>query len=332
MYFKPFVYFSNFLSWLLSPVCIFIKRISHPCFKWILRKTTGLCELQRTCYCEPSGAPRILGIEESLNNSKIAKVHILIQFLDLAAKEKRFTTAGSTQIIRNTVETICCIKKINLDSHQPFNKLFGECVSIIWSLKQLLHDLEGIRTTGYDSCNLEHEKTLLELWNLLMPMTELESRVCNAWKDIGFQGDDPKTDFRGMGILGLENLHFFAKNYPDVALQVLSHSNHPTHGYSFAIVGINLTHLAYILWKDGAAKSHIYNLCCHHLQVPGPTLLHFHRFYCYLFIEFDKLWMSEKPSSIMEFGRIRSLFENDIRLLLSNPNCLLKLNIPVEHV
>nr|SVE75925.1 EOG090X0AMT [Daphnia hispanica] len=332
MYFQPLLYISNWLRWLFSPVYIFIKKISHPFIKWMLRRTTGLCELQRTCYCELSGAPRILGVEDSLKKSKSAKVQTLVQFLDLAAKEKRFSTTGSAQIIRNTVETICCIKMIHLDSHQPFYKLFGECVSIIWCLKQLLHDLESIRTTGYDSSNAEHEKKLLELWNLLMPMTELESRVSNSWKDIGFQGDDPKTDFRGMGILGLENLHFFAKNYPDVALQVLSHSNHPKHGYSFAIVGINLTHLAYNLWKDGTAKSHIYNLCCHQLQVPCPTLLHFHRFYCYLFIEFDKLWITEKPLTIMEFGRIRSIFENDIRLLLSNPNCLFKLNLPVEHV
>ncbi|XP_032784877.2 ELMO domain-containing protein 2 isoform X1 [Daphnia magna] len=332
MFFQPISYISNFFGWLLSPLFNFIKRILRPFIKWILRQTTGLCELQRTCYCEPSGAPRILGIEDSLKQSKSVKVHTLLQFLDLAAREKRFTSVGSAKIIHNTVETICFIKKIHLDAHQPFTKLFGECVSIIWTLKQLLHDLENIRTTGYDSSNIEHEKKLLELWNLLMPMKELECRVSNLWKDIGFQGDDPKTDFRGMGLLGLENLHFFAKNYPEVALQVLSHSNHPIHGYSFAIVGINLTHLAYNLWKDGTAKSHIYNICCHQLQVPGPTLLHFHRFYCYLFIEFDKLWMAEKPATIMEFGRIRSNFENEIRLLLSYPNCLFKLNIPVEHV
>jgi ELMO domain-containing protein len=87
-----------------------------------------------------------------------------------------------------------------------FSKLFGECVSVIWNLKQLLLDLESIRTTCYDSSNKEHEQKLLELWSLLMPSRKLESRVCNLWKDIGFQGDDPKTDFRGMGILGLENL------------------------------------------------------------------------------------------------------------------------------
>lgn len=89
-----------------------------------------------------------------------------------------------------------------------FSKLFGESVSVIWNFKQLLLDLESIRTTGYDSSNTEHEQKLLELWSLLMPARELESRVSNSWKDIGFQGDDPKTDFRGMGILGLENLQY----------------------------------------------------------------------------------------------------------------------------
>jgi hypothetical protein len=89
-----------------------------------------------------------------------------------------------------------------------FSKLFGECVSVIWNLKQLLLDLESIRTTGYDSSNKDHEEKLLELWDLLMPARKLESRVSNSWKDIGFQGDDPKTDFRGMGILGLENLQY----------------------------------------------------------------------------------------------------------------------------
>nr|CAG4637235.1 EOG090X0AMT [Ceriodaphnia reticulata]SVE73104.1 EOG090X0AMT [Ceriodaphnia reticulata] len=331
MHFKPLFYVSNLLNWLFSAVSLYINKLTRPFLKWILRRTTGLCELQRICYCEPSGAPRILGIEGSLKKSKSLKVHTLLQFLDRAALEKRFTVAGSAKIVNNTVQTICSIKNIRPDVHQPFSKLFGECVNIIWGMNQLLHDLEELRTTGYDSSNQEHEEMLLELWKLLMPERELESRVNNSWKDIGFQGEDPKTDFRGMGILGLQNLHYLAKNYSDVAVQVLSHSNHPKHGYSFAIVGINLTHLAYNLWKDGSARTHVYNICSQ-LPVPGPTLVNFHRFYCYLFIEFDKLWMAEKPPTIMEFGRIRSQFENSIRLLLANPNCVFKLNLPVEHV
>lgn len=175
-----------------------------------------------------------INTEGSLKNSKSVKVQTLLQFLDRAALEKRFTAAGSAKIVNNTVQTICSIKNIRPDVHQPyvskslkrlvvvlllivtwvkfqyfinrFIKLFGECVNIIWGLNQLLHNLEDLRTTGYDSSNQEHEEILLELWELLMPGRKLESRINNSWKEIGFQGEDPKTDFRGMGILGLHNL------------------------------------------------------------------------------------------------------------------------------
>ena len=46
----------------------------------------------------------------------------------------------------------------------------------------------------------------LQLWNSLRPETKLESRISKQWTEIGFQGDDPMTDFRGMGMLGLQNL------------------------------------------------------------------------------------------------------------------------------
>lgn len=91
-------------------------------------------------------------------------------------------------------------------SFSRFGKLFGECVLTIWGFKQLLHELEDLRKTAYDSENEEHERKLLQLWNLLMPNRALDSRFSNAWQDLGFQGTDPKTDFRGMGLLGLENL------------------------------------------------------------------------------------------------------------------------------
>ena len=101
--------------------------------------------------------------------------------------------------------------------------------------------------------------------------------------------------------------------------------------YSFAIVGINLTHMSYMLWKDGTAKTHIYNIC-HKPNGYQPNLKHFHRFYCHLFFEFDKLWLAEKPSSIMEFSRIRDLFEKRMRSLLADRSCVLKSNFLVEDI
>jgi len=215
--------------------------------------------------------------------------------------------------------------------YSRFQKSFGPCISVIWGFKQLLDEIESLKLNRYDFENKEHETKLLELWSCLMPGKELKSRVNSAWKELGFQGDDPKTDFRGMGLLGLENLLYFAKNYPGAALHVLSHSHHPIYGYSFAIVGINLTHMSYMLWKDGTAKTHIYNIC-HKPNGYQPNLKHFHRFYCHLFFEFDKLWLAEKPSSIMEFSRIRDLFEKRMRSLLADRSCVLKSNFLVEDI
>lgn len=45
--------------------------------------------------------------------------------------------------------------------------------------------------------------------------------------------------------------------------------------YSYAIVGINLTEMAYSLLKSGDLKPHFYN------TVTGnPEMHHFHRLYC----------------------------------------------------
>ena len=43
----------NLIAWYLRPL-----------FKWLLRKTTRLCEMQRICYGQPAGALRSIGVGE----------------------------------------------------------------------------------------------------------------------------------------------------------------------------------------------------------------------------------------------------------------------------
>lgn len=87
-----------------------------------------------------------------------------------------------------------------------FEVSLRQCLRQIWGYKQLVQEVEKLRSEGYDSENLEHERTLLQLWALLQPGIPLTTRKTKQWQNIGFQGEDPKTDFRGMGTLGLENL------------------------------------------------------------------------------------------------------------------------------
>lgn len=130
-----------------------------------------------------------------------------------------------------------------------------------------------------------------------------------------------------MGVLGLDNLLYFAKEYNDIARQALLHSLHPIHGYTFAIVGINLTSTAFNLLQDGSAKTHFYNLPNQRL-----TMREFHQFYCYLFYEFDKLWMHSRPNNLMEFPKIYSNFLQETSMKLKNNKTIFKLNLPVENI
>lgn len=211
-------------------------------------------------------------------------------------------------------------KNICSEKDTSFQICMRTCLLQITGYKQLYHDVENVRKKPYDSANAQHEKMLLKLWSLLMPTKKLTARISKQWADIGFQGDDPKTDFRGMGILGLINLVYFSENYTSEAHQILSRSNHPKLGYSYAIVGINLTEMAYSLLKSEALKLHLYNF------VPGvPTMEHFHQFYCYLVYEFDKFWLEEEPESIMYFNLYREKFHERIKGLLMDCNAVLTL-------
>ena len=75
------------------------------------------------------------------------------------------------------------------------------------------------------SDNAEHEQTLMRLWNILHPTRPLSGRISRDWESIGFQGENPATDFRGMGVLGLHDLVHFSRAYPVEARQILHDSN-----------------------------------------------------------------------------------------------------------
>ncbi|XP_061711241.1 ELMO domain-containing protein 2 [Cydia pomonella] len=299
----------------------------RPFIKWFLRKTTRLCELQRICYGDKPGAERSCNVERSLMLSRTEDVKQVVSYLDTVVYERRFVPSNFPEILNPSVAIILRAKKINPKLHDLFIVSFRRCLEQIWSYRMLVQEVEEMRKMPYDYKIPDHEEKLLKLWSLLVPNEDLESRVTKQWQYIGFQGDDPKTDFRGMGLLGLENLLFFASEYPQAASHVLSHSHHPKYGYTFAIVGINLTSMAYYLLKDGSAKTYMFNA---KQYLPNMNL--FHRFYCYLFYEFDKMWIESKPENMMEFSIIFKRFEDAVRTELADPASVFRINIEVDTI
>ena len=91
--------------------------------------------------------------------------------------------------------------------------------------------------------------------------SDSDDLINKDWVEIGFQSKDPSTDFRGMGLLGLINLNYFTTNakFNEIGKRTYGRSTHPLHGYSFAIVGINITSWVYKWLSDGSLKAHFYN-------------------------------------------------------------------------
>lgn len=68
-----------------------------------------------------------------------------------------------------------------------------------------IQSIERIRAQPYDSKNKNHESMLERLWNALFPDIRRKGRITDEWEEIGFQGKDPATDFRGMGNIKIYN-------------------------------------------------------------------------------------------------------------------------------
>jgi hypothetical protein len=140
------------------------------------------------------------------------------------------------------------------------------------------------------------------------------------WTEIGFQGNDPATDFRGMGLLGLIQLvHFSCREGGELARQVLLDSNHNRRYYPFSATGINFTAFVLELLREGRLHSRILlKLDSSEMRYAvdvegGPSsneklvdlcITEVHETYCEIFIEFYRMWVAADPPNIMSFPSI----------------------------
>ncbi|MDP2436296.1 MAG: ELMO domain-containing protein, partial [archaeon] len=120
-------------------------------------------------------------------------------------------------------------------------------------VKQLQHyqqiKFSTLAAAPYDKNNADHEALLQALWRTTFPDTALDGRVSQQWKWLGFQGTDPATDFRGMGIVALQHLVYFATNRTLEFRQLVAEQrSRSSNSYPFATAGINLSQMIYELF------------------------------------------------------------------------------------
>ncbi|PKA65615.1 hypothetical protein AXF42_Ash020545 [Apostasia shenzhenica] len=170
--------------------------------------------------------------------------------------------------------------------------------------EERLQNLKQRLKVPFDGSSGDHQDALIQLWRLAYPDRETPPLKSELWKEMGWQGSDPSTDFRGGGFISLENLIFFAKKYPD-SFQSLLHKKEGKRAeweYPFAVAGINISFmLAQMLdLQSGtpASKAGI-----RFLELLALDESAFDELYCVAFRMMDAQWLA-KRASYMEFNDV----------------------------
>eukprot|EP01091_Cochliopodium_minus_P014029 TRINITY_DN4680_c0_g1_i1.p1 TRINITY_DN4680_c0_g1~~TRINITY_DN4680_c0_g1_i1.p1 ORF type:complete len:339 (+),score=84.55 TRINITY_DN4680_c0_g1_i1:28-1044(+) len=114
----------------------------------------------------------------------------------------------------------------------------------------------------YDEKNNEHEETLKLLWDLSFE-DKAYTRISKDWGKIGFQGNNPATDFRGCGYFGLCNLIYFSKTYEaKYKSMIKGRIKEDLRNFPVAIASLNVIMLIYQILGWGMKKGQQVDLKC----------------------------------------------------------------------
>lgn len=168
----------------------------------------------------------------------------------------------------------------------------------------------------FDASRPEHQEALRALWYATYPGQELQSLISDQWKEMGWQGRDPSTDFRGAGFISLENLLFFAKTFCTSFQRLLNKQGgkRATWEYPFAVAGVNITFMIMQMLDLDALKPRTFVRAVF-LQMLSENEWAFDLLYCVAFVVMDKQWL-ERNATYMEFNDVlrstRSQLEKEL--------------------
>ncbi|KAG6766298.1 hypothetical protein POTOM_030372 [Populus tomentosa] len=146
---------------------------------------------------------------------------------------------------------------------------------------------------------------LRALWSATYPDQELNGLISDQWKEMGWQGRDPSTDFRGAGFISLENLLFFAKTFSTSFQHLLKKQGGKRSAweYPFAVAGVNITFMIMQMLDLDALKTRRTFVRSVFLQMLSENEWAFDLLYCVAFVVMDKQWL-ERNATYMEFNDI----------------------------
>ncbi|CAA7058430.1 unnamed protein product [Microthlaspi erraticum] len=156
----------------------------------------------------------------------------------------------------------------------------------------------------FDASRLDHQDALRALWSATYPGENLQDLISDQWKEMGWQGKDPSTDFRGAGFISLENLLFFAKTFSTSFQRLLKKQGgkRAAWEYPFAVAGVNITFMIMQMLDLEASKPRTFVRSVF-LQMLSENEWAFDLLYCVAFAVMDKQWL-DKNATYMQFNDV----------------------------
>ncbi|XWS45805.1 hypothetical protein CRYUN_Cryun14cG0010900 [Craigia yunnanensis] len=172
------------------------------------------------------------------------------------------------------------------------------------SQEECLQRLQNRIDIVYDSSIPEHQEALRALWNAAFPEEELRGLISEQWKEMGWQGKDPSTDFRGGGFISLENLLYFARNFPKSFKDLLlkQEGDRSVWEYPFAVAGVNITFMLIQMLDLEAVKPRTL-VGAIFLKFLSENESAFDLLYCITFKLMDHQWLAMR-ASYMDFNTV----------------------------
>lgn len=162
----------------------------------------------------------------------------------------------------------------------------GRSQSLGRSLSADRDRLFALALTPFDAQNPLHCACLYTVYSKLTGnVVNGRRRLGPHWEEIGFQGSDPATDFRGVGLLGLLQLTFFSVT-PEVGRlvrAVYALSLDGRQHFPFAVLGMNISQLGLQVLREGRLNGIL-------RQRQTSVLNILNRFYFGAFAAFYKVW------------------------------------------
>ncbi|XP_020690203.1 ELMO domain-containing protein A isoform X1 [Dendrobium catenatum] len=204
-------------------------------------------------------------------------------------------TCGSPRWIGRGFSCVCIKRKVVYER---------VCVNLTPSQEERLNRLKHRMNVYFDPSRHGHQEALRALWASTYPDQELNGLISEQWKQMGWQGKDPSTDFRGGGFISLENLLFFAKTFSGSFQRLLNKQGgkRAAWEYPFAVAGVNITFMIMQMLDLHSSKPRRFVRTVF-IQMLAEDEWAFDLLYCVAFMVMDKQWL-ERNASYMEFNEV----------------------------